>query len=62
LQVAVEKRKKMKNKLFILLIVAMVLMCVSFLLRNIYLLGIAEIIIIPTMVMLIKLNLTSKTN
>lgn len=47
----------MKNILFGLLIFAMLLMFTSILITNIYMLGLAEIIAIPTMILLIRLNL-----
>lgn len=46
----------MKSKLIILLFSSLVLLIISVLLTNIYLLGIAELIVMPTIVMLIKNN------
>jgi hypothetical protein len=46
----------MKNLLFTIFILGMLLMCLSLLLTNIYLLGLAELLTIVAAIYLIKLN------
>jgi membrane protein implicated in regulation of membrane protease activity len=46
----------MKNILFTLVVIGMLLMCLSLITRNIYILGLAEIIVIVPTVKLIILN------
>jgi len=47
----------MKNTLFITLLAGMVVLIISLLTKNILLLGLAELIVIPSMVWLFKINL-----
>ena len=55
-----KQNKKMKKILFALLFIAMLSMCIAMLTKNIYLLGIAELVAIPTIAGLIKLNFKTK--
>lgn len=47
----------MKNKLFALLVFALCIALLSILTRNIYLLGLSELICIPTSIVLFRMNL-----
>jgi hypothetical protein len=49
----------MKNKLFTLLIIGFTIFFISLITRNIYLLGLAEVLVLISSIKLIKLNLNT---